>query len=112
MPTSKSPQPSNPKRALELAATIEKLQEQLAKLFRRDKRSLSEEDRARIAAAMRVKTPVRHEGSRKVTRELRFQRAEEKSTSGAVRSVSAEAFAKAKAAVFQKHDEVLRRLAQ
>jgi hypothetical protein len=36
----------------------------------------------------------------------------EKSASGDVRTISREAFAAAKAAVFQKHDEVLRRLAQ
>lgn len=37
---------------------------------------------------------------------------EEEPASSGVRTVSHEVFSKAKAAVFQKHDEVLRRLAQ
>lgn len=37
---------------------------------------------------------------------------EEKSAFDGVRTISHDVFAKAKAAVFQKHDDVLRRLAQ
>lgn len=114
MPTSKPPLTGNLKRALEIAAQIEKLQDQIAMLLgeqidlgdtsasrtptksgyhSRTKRGLSNEERARIAAALLVKTPAGSTKShRKLSREERFQRAEEK--------------------VFSEHRELLHRLAQ